>query len=148
MSTIYLSPTANDSNDSRYFPGGEIQQDWKQKYRCDVCLIREDGAFSAIVLNLPGTRSRGGSEEEAWENVREAITAVIQSHIESGEEIPWIESRSLEAPAGATVRRWISVDAESACEDDDADDLAALRDSLAGPGDATDFEQVRKELDL
>lgn len=31
---------------------------------------------------------------------------------------------------------------------DDADDLRALRESLKGPGQDTDFEKVRKQLDL
>jgi predicted RNase H-like HicB family nuclease len=72
----------------------EIQGDWRARkaYRCHVCLIPEDdGSYSAIVLNLPGCGSCGTTEKEAIENVHEAVLGVIESHIEAGEEVPWID---------------------------------------------------------
>ena len=60
-----------------------------------VCLIdlipEEDGSFSAVVLNLPGTGSCGATEEEAMENVKEAILGVIESYKADGREVPWRE---------------------------------------------------------
>jgi predicted RNase H-like HicB family nuclease len=87
--------------------------EWQEQaaYRCHVCLIREDdGRFSAIVLNLPGAGSCGGTEEEALENVREAVLGVIESHIAAGEGIPWRDALSSEIPDGAK-QKWILVNA-------------------------------------
>ena len=81
-------------------------------YRCHVCLIpEEDGSFSAIVVNLPGAGSCGDTEEEALENVREAILGVIESYIASGEEIPWKDAESEDIPAGAK-HKWMLVNAQ------------------------------------
>jgi predicted RNase H-like HicB family nuclease len=81
-------------------------------YRCHVGLIREDdGSFSAIVLNLPGAGSCGDTEEEALQNVREAVLGVIESHLDAGEEVPWTDSASEDIPADAT-HKWIDVSAQ------------------------------------
>jgi len=80
-------------------------------YRCHICLIpEEDGSFSAIVLNLPGAGSCGSTEEEAVQNVREAILGVIESHAAANEEIPWRDSMASDIPQGAK-QKWILVDA-------------------------------------
>jgi predicted RNase H-like HicB family nuclease len=88
--------------------------DWAStpnSYRCHVCVTRdEDGAFSAVVLNLPGCGSCGDTQEEALDNVREAILGVIESHIEAGEEIPWVDSMQSKIPKGAYAI-WIVVNA-------------------------------------
>jgi predicted RNase H-like HicB family nuclease len=69
--------------------------DWNEKsavYRCSVCIVPEDdGAYSAIVLNLPGVGSCGDTEEEALANVREAILGAIASYAARGEAIPWTD---------------------------------------------------------
>lgn len=82
-------------------------------YRCHICMIRDDvGTVSAIVLNLPGCGSCGDTEEEALQNVREAIAGVIGSYRDEGARIPWIDSMKAEVmaevPKGATLR-WIVV---------------------------------------
>ena len=80
-------------------------------YRSHICLVQEDdGSFSAIVLNLPGTGSCGNTEEEALKNVREAILGVIESHVEAGEEIPWRGLDEYTIPEG-TKQKWILVNA-------------------------------------
>jgi predicted RNase H-like HicB family nuclease len=88
--------------------------DWaptRNRYRCHVCLTRdEDGTFSAIVLNLPGCGSCGVTEEEALDNVREAVLGVVASHVAAGEEIPWVDSTQSEIPQGSH-QRWIVVNA-------------------------------------
>jgi predicted RNase H-like HicB family nuclease len=87
--------------------------DWRSQnaYRCHVCIIREDdGSFSALVLNLPGTGSCGSTEEEALRNVTEAVCGVIASHRDAGEEIPWRDAASCDIPAGAKLK-WILVNA-------------------------------------
>ena len=63
------------------------------QYPCRVRLIAEDdGTWSAIVLNLPGAGSCGATEEEALENVREAVRGLIASYTEDGEIIPLVRN--------------------------------------------------------
>jgi len=42
----------------------------------DPC--EEDGGFTAYVPSLPGCISEGDTEEEAMENIREAITLYLE----------------------------------------------------------------------
>lgn len=78
----------------------------REAYRCHIILMEEeDHSFSAVVLNLPGAGSCGATEEEAIENVREAVLGVIESYQEAGEEIPWCNSSECEIPEGAKQRR-------------------------------------------
>ena len=85
--------------------------DFSLKYRFHILVTQdEEGSYSAIVLNLPGTGSCGDTIEEALENVREAIKGVLETYKESGEEIPWKDSASIEIPRGAK-QQWILVDA-------------------------------------
>jgi predicted RNase H-like HicB family nuclease len=73
--------------------------------RCHVAIIKEDdGAFSAIVLNLPGVASCGDSEDEATANVREAVAETIASYNDS--EIPWETEYGI--PEGVKTK-WILV---------------------------------------
>jgi predicted RNase H-like HicB family nuclease len=58
-------------------------------YYCRIRLIKEEEGYSAIVLNLPGAASCGDTDEEAINNVREAITGCIESYRESNVPIPW-----------------------------------------------------------
>lgn len=78
-------------------------------YHCLIAMVREeDGTFSALVLNLPGTGSCGSTEVEALKNVREAILGTIESHVEAGEKIPWIDPLPNAVPTGASLK-WILV---------------------------------------
>lgn len=80
-------------------------------YRCHIALITEDeGDVSAIVLNLPGVGSGGGSDEEALSNVREAIAATLASYAADKASVPWLEPDGYSIPANAR-QEWISVDA-------------------------------------
>jgi predicted RNase H-like HicB family nuclease len=81
-------------------------------YHCDTCFIKEDdGAFSAVILNLPGAGSCGPTIEDAERNAREAVRGVIESYNEHHEEIPWENSISSEAPEGTVARKWVLVHA-------------------------------------
>ena len=76
-----------------------------------LALIREeDGTYSAVVLNLPGAGSCGPTEDDAVENAKEAVLGVIESHKAAGEDVPWIDCRQEDIPAGAKVK-WVLVDA-------------------------------------
>lgn len=48
----------------------------------------EDGMYVAEVPSLPGCISQGQTREEAVENVREAITAYLESLEARGDPIP------------------------------------------------------------
>ncbi len=48
----------------------------------------EDGVFVATVPVLPGVVDQGETEEEALENIKEALDFTLTDMIERGEEIP------------------------------------------------------------
>jgi predicted RNase H-like HicB family nuclease len=86
---------------------GNAKQESPAMYKFHVLLTKDDeDSFSAVVLNLPGAGSCGSKEEEAMENVREAIRGVLESYKASGEEIPWKDSSAAEIPPGAK-QKWI-----------------------------------------
>ncbi len=103
MTTAIWDNTSN----AEYTIGEPI---WNPRaYRCHVALIHEkDGAFPAIVLNLPGAGSCGDSEEEAIANAREAVAGVIESYLSENAEIPWIDQTQYTVPSGAK-QKWILV---------------------------------------
>ena len=68
--------------------------------------LDEDGIFSAIALNLPGTGSCGPTRDIALERFREAAAGIVESYIESGESIPWKTIQPSEVPSEA---KWISL---------------------------------------
>lgn len=70
-----------------------------RQYRLHVALIPEDGAVSAVALNLPGVASFGDDEESALANFREAAEGCIASYEEAGNGIPWEPSEAV--PFGA-----------------------------------------------
>ena len=48
----------------------------------------EDGVFIATVPALPGVVDQGNTQEEAFENIKEALDFTLADMIERGEEIP------------------------------------------------------------
>ena len=97
----------NDSKRSTANP--ESWQEPKETYAVHLLLVpEEDGRFSAIALNLPGTGSCGDTKEEAIENAKEAVKGVLESYTASGESIPWKDSRSDKTPG---EKKWINVHA-------------------------------------
>lgn len=48
----------------------------------------EDGMYVAQVPTLPGCISQGATRQEALENIREAITAYLESLKAHGEPVP------------------------------------------------------------
>jgi predicted RNase H-like HicB family nuclease len=85
---------------------------WRESpatYKFHILLTKDDeDSISAVVLNLPGAGSCGSKEDEAMENVREAIRGVLESYKASGEEIPWKDSSAAEIPPGAK-QKWITL---------------------------------------
>jgi predicted RNase H-like HicB family nuclease len=89
----------------------ELAGDWRtdRAYRFHILVIKEnDGAYSAVVLNLPGTGSCGDTEEDAMHNVVEAIRGSMDILLESGNPIPWRNSTGDPIPDGAK-QKWIFV---------------------------------------
>ncbi len=87
----------------------ESGRESEETYAIHVLIAtEEDGSYSAIVLNLPGTGSCGDTKDEAIANVTEAVKGVLESYKDSGMSIPWKDSRSDETPGD---KRWINVHA-------------------------------------
>jgi predicted RNase H-like HicB family nuclease len=106
-----MAPVAFAITNDACGPSGTASWHNEIAYRCHICLIQEDdGTFSAVVLNLPGTGSCGDTEEESLRNVKEAIEGTIASHRAVGEKIPWTDSTSSDIPLGAK-QKWILVNA-------------------------------------
>jgi antitoxin HicB len=55
--------------------------------------VENGGGFLAYVPDLPGCMSDGETEQEALDNVRDAIEAWIAAAVEMGREIPPPKSR-------------------------------------------------------
>lgn len=53
-----------------------------------ILIPDEDGGFVVEVPSLPGCYSQGDTEEEALNNIREAIDLHIEALIADGEEVP------------------------------------------------------------
>ncbi len=98
----------NDSN--RAIVHTENWQEPKETYAIHLLILpeEEDGGYSAIALNLPGAGGSGETKEEAIASAEEGIKGVLQSYKESGESIPWKDSRSDKTPG---EKRWINVHA-------------------------------------
>jgi antitoxin HicB len=94
--------SAGETNWQEIIPEFEYYQ---HAYVADALIVPdEDGGFWACVPELPGTVSQGDTEEEAWTNIAEALTGVIESHVDAGEQIPWVEATE-EVPPQAKRRR-------------------------------------------
>ena len=92
-----------------YSPAQEKSRCRDNAYKFLVQLSQDDqGIYSAVALNLPGTGSCGDTWAEAMENFREAAAGTIEYYVESGEEIPWEPIALSHTPEGA---EWISIDA-------------------------------------
>lgn len=103
MSTIEL----NNRAESKTFEC----DGWEDRaYRCHVCVFRDDDGFSAVVLNLPGVGSCGDTEDEAMQNIREAVIGAIECYNDANETIPWRDSSQEDIPSGS-VQKWIIVNA-------------------------------------
>lgn len=57
----------------------------------------EDGSYSVKFLDLKGCVTQGESFEEAYYNAREALSGIIESHIENKLPLPEISKKSIEA---------------------------------------------------
>ena len=76
-------------------------------YRAPVYLLpEEDGGYSVEAATLPGVASQGDTEQEALDNITEALTGALAIYLERG-KIPWLESSRDPQPDALT--RWVIV---------------------------------------
>ncbi len=95
----------NTPNNSSSKPKDE--QNGPKSYQIHLLVrIDEEEVYSALALNLPRAGSCGDTELQATENAREAIRGVIESHVDSGESIPWKDTSSEQISSGAK-QEWI-----------------------------------------
>jgi len=66
-----------------------------QNYRLSVIVEKDADGYFAFCPELQGCYTQGESYEEAFENIKDAIRLHIEDRLESGEDIPIIESISL-----------------------------------------------------
>lgn len=106
MTTIYWINTRESCmvEGNRWSESGD-------SHRCHIALLREDdGAYSAIVLNLPGTGSCGATEDEAIANAKDAVRVMIESYAKDREEIPWEVTTAADVPENSKSL-WVMVNA-------------------------------------
>ena len=108
MSTADIEFELNNEAESCQVASGGWRSP-RKTFRCHIALVKEDdGSYSAIVLNLPGAGSCGDTEEDALINVREAVSGVVESHLDAGEAIPWVDSSAVDISGNAKLK-WILV---------------------------------------
>jgi predicted RNase H-like HicB family nuclease len=80
-------------------------------YEVEVRLVAEGqgGGFSAHIPQLPGVVSQGETEEEALENIKEALLGALRCYQDAGNEIPWVEAAAPKEPE--ELQRWVVVHA-------------------------------------
>ena len=64
-------------------------------YRFPVVIERDEEGYFAFCPELQGCYTRGETYEEVLRNIRDAIRLHVEDRLESGEEIPQVESVSL-----------------------------------------------------
>ena len=73
----------------------ELMSNKSRVYRFLVVVEKDRDGYYAFSPELQGCYSQGDSYEEAMENIRDAIRLHLEDRLESGEEVPQLESVSL-----------------------------------------------------
>jgi len=66
-----------------------------KSYRFSVVIERDKEGYFAFCPELQGCYTQGHSYEEVIENIRDAIHLHVEDRLESGEEVPQLDSISL-----------------------------------------------------
>jgi len=67
-----------------------LRVSWQFNELCvAVCPPDENGIYPVYVPRLPGAVSQGSTEQEALENITEAVIALIATYQAENMEIPW-----------------------------------------------------------
>ena len=64
-------------------------------YRLSVVIEKDENGYFAFCPELQGCYTQGETYEEVLKNIKDAMHLYIEDRIESGEEIPSVESVSL-----------------------------------------------------
>lgn len=64
-------------------------------YRFTVVIEQDNEGYFAFCPELQGCYTQGDTYEEAVRNIKDAIRLHVEDRLESGEEIPQVESISL-----------------------------------------------------
>jgi len=64
-------------------------------YKFSVVVEKDINGYFAFCPELQGCYTQGDTYEEALENIKDAIRLHIEDRIESGEEVPQVDSVSL-----------------------------------------------------
>lgn len=65
------------------------------KYRMSVIVEKDQDGYFVFCPELQGCYTQGDTYEEAMENIKDAIRLHIEDRLESGEDIPLVDSISL-----------------------------------------------------
>ena len=65
------------------------------KYRMSVIVEKDQDGYFVFCPELQGCYTQGDTYEEAMENIKDAIRLHIEDMLESGEDIPLVDSISL-----------------------------------------------------
>ena len=66
-----------------------------KNYRFSVVIERDVDGYFAFCSKLQGCYTQGQSYEEVLENIKDAIRLHVEDRLESGEEVPHVDSISL-----------------------------------------------------
>ena len=66
-----------------------------KNYRFSVVIERDEDGYFACCPKLQGCYTQGQSYEEVLENIKDAIRLHVEDRLESGEEVPHVDSISL-----------------------------------------------------
>jgi predicted RNase H-like HicB family nuclease len=66
-----------------------------KNYRFSIAIEKDEDGYFAFCPELQGCYAQGETYEEVLENIKDVIRLHVEDRIESGEEIPQIESISL-----------------------------------------------------
>jgi predicted RNase H-like HicB family nuclease len=66
-----------------------------KRYRLSVVVEKDAVGYFVLCPEFQGCYSQGDTYEEALKNIKDAIRPHIEDRLESGEDIPFVESISL-----------------------------------------------------
>ncbi len=64
-------------------------------YRFSIVIEKDADGYFAFSPELQGCYTQGGTYEEAYENIKDAIRLHVEDRLENGEDIPQVEALSL-----------------------------------------------------
>ncbi|MFA5771712.1 MAG: type II toxin-antitoxin system HicB family antitoxin [Thermoplasmata archaeon] len=66
-----------------------------KNYKLSVVIEKDENGYFAFCPELQGCYTQGDTYEEAIQNIKDAIRLHIEDRLESGEDVPTVETISL-----------------------------------------------------